>query len=221
MKSNHWLILFSADAILHLITTVYSIPTLNLITKPLLMILLAGYFVSLIGNADQKFKIIILLALLFSWFGDTFLMLQRDNPLFFILGLGSFLFAHIAYIVGFKKFNARAPISIQASVSIVFFLYTIALLYVLWDGLVDMKIPVVLYAIVLTIMGVVGVIKNYRVNNLIVVGVMLFIVSDSMIAYDKFVEPITSSRFLIMSSYILAQFLIIRGISDRITSVST
>lgn len=213
--------MFSTDAILHLITTVYSIPTLNLITKPLLMILLGCYFVSLVRNANQKFKIIILLALLFSWFGDTFLMLQGDNPLFFILGLSSFLLAHIAYIVGFRNFKASASKNMQVIMLVVFIGYTLALSYVLWSGLGDMKIPVILYAIVLTIMGIVGVIKNYGVNYLIIVGVMLFIFSDSMIAYDKFVEPITSSRFLIMSTYILAQFLIIKGISQRMMAVST
>lgn len=204
------------DALLHLVTTTYSFPTLNLVTKPLLMILLAGYFVSLVENSNRNLKIVILIALVFSWFGDTFLMLQGKNALFFILGLASFLLAHIAYIFAFKKFHTALSTSAVIITSVMFFGYSILLSYMLWSGLGEMKVPVILYAAVLTVMGIFGVIKNFRVSNMVVIGALLFILSDSMIAYDKFVEPFNSSRFLIMSTYISAQFLIIKGLSLRI-----
>lgn len=204
------------DALLHLLTTIYTIPILNLITKPLLMILLGGYFIALVGGVNTKLKVFLLIALVGSWFGDTFLMLQGTNPSFFIFGLGSFLLAHIAYILAFAKFDAALPTSGVIITSVLFFGYSILLSYVLWSGLGEMKIPVILYAFVLTMMGIYGVIKNLRISNLVVIGAILFILSDSMIAYDKFVEPFNSSRFLIMSTYISAQFLIIRGMSMRI-----
>lgn len=220
MKSNHWLLLFITDAVLHLVTTVYSFPTLNLLTKPLLMILLGGYFISLVGSNLTKLSILVILALVGSWFGDTFLMLQGSNPLFFIFGLGSFLLAHIAYILAFKKFDTVLTSSGRLVTSILFISYSLVLSYVLWSGLGEMKIPVILYALVLTLMGIFGVIKNMGVSNFVVIGAVLFILSDSMIAYDKFVEPFSSSRFLIMCTYISAQFLIIRGISLRMPKES-
>lgn len=220
MKSNHWLILFVIDALLQLVSTVYTIPTLGIITKPLLMILLAGYFISLLGNHSTKLKRLILVALLFSWFGDTFLMFDGTNPLFFILGLSSFLIAHIAYIISFNKFDNAIKSGVIILVLVLFISYSLILIYLLWPGLNDMKTPVVLYAIVLTLMGFLGVVKNLQISNLVVIGVVLFIISDSLLAYTKFVEPINFSRLIIMATYILAQFFIVRGISNRILSTS-
>ena len=216
MKSNHWLTLFIIDAILHLTTTIYSIPTLNLITKPLLMILLGGYFVVLVGNHNNKLRLIIILALIGSWFGDTFLMFQNSNPLFFMLGLGSFLLAHVAYIIAFNRYDNTVTKRGVYLITTLFIGYILVLANLLWPGLGEMKIPVIAYAIVITAMGVTGFIKNWKVNKLILIGVILFIISDSLIAYTKFVEPVGMSRLLIMSTYITAQFLIIKGFSQRI-----
>jgi len=219
MKANNWLGLFLLDAILHLATTVYSMPALNLITKPLLMVLLGVYFVSKVGNQNNKLKYLVIAALVGSWFGDTFLMFQESNSMFFILGLGSFLLAHIAYISVFRKFERVINNGWSFVIIIISMCYTAGLLYLLWPGLAEMTIPVLLYAFVLTVMGAVGVIQNLKVNNLIIIGVVLFLISDSMVAYDKFVESFTSSRFLIMSSYISAQFLLIQGLSTRILKI--
>ena len=158
------------DALLHLLTTIYTIPILNLITKPLLMILLGGYFIALVGGVNNKLKVFLLIALVGSWFGDTFLMLQGTNPSFFIFGLGSFLLAHIAYILAFAKFDAALPTSGVIITSVLFFGYSLLLSYVLWSGLGEMKIPVILYAFVLTMMGIYGVVKNFRISNLVVIG---------------------------------------------------
>jgi len=216
VKSNYWLTLFIIDAVLHLTTTISSIPTLNLITKPLLMILLGGYFVSLVGNKNNKLRLLIIIALACSWFGDTFLMFQESNPMFFMLGLGSFLLAHVAYVIGFNKFDNLVPKSAVYLIVILFATYSLTLANALWSGLGEMKIPVLVYALVITLMGIFGFIKNWQINKLILIGVVLFIISDSLIAYTKFVEPLDMSRLLIMSTYITAQFLIIKGLSQRI-----
>jgi uncharacterized membrane protein YhhN len=44
------------------------------------------------------------------------------------------------------------------------------------------------------------------------IGSVLFVLSDSMIAINKFFHPIQNEGILIMSTYIAAQFLIMRGI---------
>jgi len=204
------------DVILHLATTVYSLPILNLITKPLLMILLGGYFVSMVGNRNNELKYFVVAALTASWFGDTFLMFQDKNSVFFILGLGSFLLAHIAYISIFRKFERVIDNRLSFVIIIISISYSVGLLYLLWPGLAEMTIPVLLYAFVLIVMGAVGVIQHLKLNNLIVIGVILFIISDSLIAYSKFIEPILWSKSLIMSTYILAQFLIVKGLIQKI-----
>jgi len=215
MKTKYFLWLFILDAILHLVTTVYALPMLNLITKPLLMILLAGYFVSKVGNLNNKIKYVVIAALVGSWFGDTFLMFQERNSMFFIFGLGSFLLAHLAYIMAFYKFIGKSNQVALISISLFFSAYSLNLLLALWPGLNDMLVPVIVYAAVLTVMGITGVVRNYGISNLIVIGVVLFIISDSLIAYNKFVEPVIYSRFSIMLTYISAQFLLIKGLSAR------
>ena len=184
------------------------------------MILLAGYFISIVSKHITKLITLTLIALLCSWFGDTFLMFQENRPIFFILGLSSFLLAHIAYILIFYSFRGAVSKTMILIISLLFVSYSFALSYLLWHGLGDMKFPVIIYSLVLTFMGIVGVIKNLKVNNVIVIGVVLFIISDSLLAYTKFVDPIVSGKFLIMTTYILAQFLIIKGISQRILSVT-
>ncbi len=216
MKAKIWLGLFILDAMLHLTTTVYPMHMLNLITKPLLMFLLGGYFVSVVGNSNNKIKYLVIAALIGSWFGDIFLMFQGNNPLFFIFGLGSFLLAHVAYISVFRKFKRSVNNRLSFVIIIVSIGYTAGLLYFLWPSLGEMTIPVLLYAFVLAVMGAVGVIQNLKLNNLIVFGVVLFVVSDSMIAYNKFAEAFSGSSFLIMLTYISAQYLLIQGLSSRI-----
>lgn len=184
------------------------------------MILLAGYFISVIGKNVGNLKTLILTALMFSWMGDVFLMFQQDNSIFFILGLASFLLAHVAYILSFKKFENAVSNKVAVIIALVFTAYSISLAILLWPGLGEMKLPVLVYAFVITAMGVVGFVKNWGVNKLIILGAVLFIISDSMIAYTKFVGPIELSRFSIMSTYILAQFLLIKGLSDRILATS-
>ncbi len=219
VKAKIWLILFIIDAVLHLFTTIYEFPVLNLVTKPLLMILLGGHFMAATGDHNKKINSLVVMALVASWFGDTFLMLQRQNPLFFILGLSSFLLAHIAYIIVFFKFESKRNKPVVIFITIVFVVYSLILAYILWPELGAMKIPVLVYALVLTVMGITGVVKNYRYSIMIVIGAVLFMISDSLIAYDKFVATISNDRFLIMFTYILAQYLLIKGLSARIFKI--
>ena len=178
------------------------------------MILLAGYFLSIVGAIKNSFAYVLGLALFFSWLGDCFLIFKQDK-LFFILGLAAFLVAHIAYIITFYKFKKVISSLTIFSIVAVFVFYTLMLMYMLWPELGEMLVPVILYAIVLTLMGITGVVRNLRVNKLPVIGVMLFVVSDSLIAYTKFVEPLYLGGFIIMSTYIVAQFLIVKGLSER------
>ncbi len=219
MKTKGWLGLFFIDATLHLVTTVNTMPFISMITKPLLMVLLGGYFLSQFKSNSSQIKYWVIAALVGSWFGDTFLMFQGHSSLFFLLGLSSFLLAHLAYTFAFLKFENRPNKWVFIVISLLFFAYSVVLAYTVWPGLGAMKIPVLVYALVLTIMGITGVIKNYGANNMIVIGVVLFIISDSLIAYTKFAASVENSRFLIMLTYILAQFLIIKGLSKRMVKI--
>jgi len=46
-------------------------------------------------------------------------------------------------------------------------------------------------------------------------GAVLFLFSDSMLAYNKFVQPLPNAGLIIMASYMLAQYLIVLGSIER------
>lgn len=183
---------------------------LSYLTKPLLMIILGTfYFQKTKQNLDSSDKIM-LAALLFSCFGDTFLMFQEQNPNFFLFGLGSFLLAQISYTIIFRKSR-----KIEYLKSLPFVIYTATLLFFLWN-----KIPnaflgaIILYSLAILMMGIGAVERqtNAKSYQLVLIGAISFIASDSLIAINKFAFAIPFSGVWIMTTYIVAQYLIVEGI---------
>ena len=216
VKINYWLLLFAIDSMLELASQLFNWHPLSLFSKPLLMPLLIGYFVSASGANRSPLKKFVVLALVFSWVGDTVLMFQNIDGMYFIIGLVAFLLAHVMYIVGFTKLK-NSTTKVERLAIIVFFLaYSATLVIFLWPGLGNMKAPVMLYALVLTIMGVLGVIKSTTNHPYITFGVLFFVASDSILALNKFLIDVPFNGVLIMGTYIAAQWLIVAGVSKRI-----
>lgn len=203
-------ILYVITAAAVLIAILFNVPMLYLVAKPLLMITLLTYFLSA-SKGYPGWRMLVVMALVFSWGGDVFLML--DNM--FVAGLASFLVAHLFYIVAYQKTGAGKgklrPFDIAA-----FALYGIALIWILYPGLGGMLVPVIAYALVLLTMGVWA--HKRRGETAIAsfgyvsAGVILFVISDSLIAVNKFAFNVPGERLLVMATYIAAQFLIIQGL---------
>ena len=92
----------------------------------------------------------------------------------------------------------------------------------LWPKLGEMQIPVLVYSIVITLMGLAALDRYGAVSPKsfwkVLIGALLFILSDSLIAYSRFgqeIVEISLPGFWIMLTYILAQFLIITGWMGR------
>jgi uncharacterized membrane protein YhhN len=159
------------------------------------MLLLAGF----VGLESKS----LLVVLFFAWLGDVFLLIPGENPLFFQLGLGSFLFMQFAYI---RLFHLRSrgfwhwsllPIAI----------YVVSLLSFLWPHLAEgLRIPVLVYAVALGAMLYFGIKLS---DQVIFWGALLFVISDSLLALGKFYYAIPGNSFWVMSTYILAQLLLI------------
>ncbi|HZI53973.1 MAG TPA: lysoplasmalogenase family protein, partial [Chitinophagaceae bacterium] len=75
--------------------------TAEYVFKPLIVIWLLAWFIMQARMFRSPLKKWIILGLLFSWAGDVLLMFQDDYPVFFLLGLSSFLVAHLFYILFF------------------------------------------------------------------------------------------------------------------------
>ena len=93
--------------------------------------------------------------------------------------------------------------------------YGVFILWLLWEGLGDMMMPVTAYCGVILTMLLAAINRRGKVNaqsfQLVLFGAMLFVISDSMIAINKFHQPFELARVTIMTSYITAQYLIAIG----------
>jgi uncharacterized membrane protein YhhN len=125
----------------------------------------------------------------------------------------SFLIAHVCYILEFKKQSGN-PDRKAIFVLIGLFLYGILLLPLLWNGLGNMKIPVVIYALAILSMVFFAErrITSGKSYFLILGGAIAFVLSDSLIAINRFAISILYADLWIMLTYGLAQLMIIRGI---------
>jgi uncharacterized membrane protein YhhN len=164
-------------------------------------------------------KSILLNALLFSWIGDIVLMFSENGKFYFIFGLIAFLISHILYILLFNKQLKidKFKFSLLFSVGIcLIILYLWVLLSLLLSHLGDLKLPVMIYATVISTMllfafkGSLYWAKPANVS--ILIGAIIFVSSDSILAFNKFYNPIANASFWIMFTYLAAQFLIVNGI---------
>jgi uncharacterized membrane protein YhhN len=220
-----FMLAFSVVAVVTVTTRVLKIDDIQNIFKPMLMIILM-LFVFVNTKLQTTTSKLIFVALLFSMFGDVFLMPYYD---IFILGLASFLVAHIFYILAFLRHN-NLSVGIARSKISVFILITsyLGLVYLLVSNMLKTNIDIVLiiavivYASVITFMVLTAISLNSNRNclekKIILVGAILFMISDAVIAINKFVVHVPLSGLWIMSLYSSAQWLITVGSIARITS---
>lgn len=152
------------------------------------------------------------LALLLSAAGDVFLALDRVG--FFVHGLGSFLAAHLVYIWQFAA-NRPRPFGmplLRRGLAILVLLFVIGMLGVLGPNLGKLAVPVLAYIGAITVMTLAAVSLPGR--PLVVAGALSFMLSDSLIALDKFVAPIPGVGPAIWITYAAAQALIVLGWLD-------
>jgi uncharacterized membrane protein YhhN len=192
---------------------------LHVIAKPLLMPLLIGMlFYSGIAGTKKKW---ILIGLFFSWLGDLFLLLDSKVTIFFIAGLGSFLITHIFYILYFLSIENSSPslLKKQPLLIVLTLCYGSALVVLLFPYLGDLKIPVILYAAVICTMLLCSLHIFRKLpapsNSYFVAGALLFVLSDSLLAINKFYQPFAFAGTLIMLTYCAAQFYIVMGFIKR------
>lgn len=211
--------LFGIAAFGELVSTLVDLPIVHSICKPALLITLLLYYFFSQRTANQRLSPALVMALLFSLGGDVFLMGSGEKH--FILGLASFLTAHIFYIFTLRQYRFEDDTDALHGVQQIRFafpiiLYGTGLVVILYPHLDEMKLPVLVYALVLTVMVLYALFRFGRTSTpsfvMVFGGAILFMISDSLLAVSKFIEPVTLSGFWIMSTYISAQFLIVKGL---------
>lgn len=215
-------LIFWIIAAVNVIGIAGNIPVLHFITKPLLVPVLAILLFFSTTVAPRKYLIVT--GLFFSWLGDMFLLFEEKNSLFFIFGLVCFLTTHVCYIIYFIKIQSAnfSLLKKQPVLLILVIGYGITLVWFLYPYLKELKIPVMVYAAVICTMLLCSLHVFLKVNRpaniLYVAGAAFFVLSDSLLAINKFYQPVAFAGVFIMLTYCAAQYFIVKGFIKTIAS---
>lgn len=191
---------------------------LEYISKPGAILALIAWL--LVSGGYQGQLQFFLLGLVFSLAGDIFLMLPNEK---FIAGLISFLLAHIAYILGFSTINQFFSLT-----GLILLIPVGLIAFVLWHQISNslkarqqekLLIPVSIYSLIICLMLVSAILTLVGPNSewrripslLVSIGAILFFISDSLLAWDKFVTPVSNGKIFVIVTYHLAQITITVG----------
>jgi len=215
---NIWIILAVPLALIHWAARWRGWIRVGAATKPLVMVMLilwsyssSGYWKGSPGWVGG--------GLIFSLIGDVMLQLPRR---FFIPGLFAFLLAHISYTIWFclpaPKFH---PILVALLLLIILgmYFYYQNLLKALKSRSYGRKflIPVSMYGVTLCAMTISGCQTLLRTDwpiesaGFSALGGILFLISDSLLGYNRFIQPLPGGKTLEMTTYHMAQFFIVLG----------
>jgi uncharacterized membrane protein YhhN len=214
-------IIFILIMILNLMVQSAVFAEYNIFIKPLICLSLAFYLFKE-SNMKVGFNRLVFAGLIFSLFGDVLLLYSGSDVFLFLYGLVSFLIAHILYSSAFFRDFKNKPQESKYFGHLILFLmgvFSMSYYSIIRDYLNDFRIPVLAYIFVISIMAILAGYRYRRVNllsfRLICFGAIFFVISDAALAYMKFVEPYTFAGILIMSTYMIAQFLITLGTIER------
>lgn len=176
---------------------------------PIAILFFAAY-----SQLSGKLRMLTILGIFFCGMGDVLLTLTSESA--FVMGLGAFLTGHLFYVICFSGFANKEHLTQKVLLICVVLFVTVGMALKVLPIAGDLTIPVAAYICVIATMGIFAVL-SWRLSFVHILGAFSFIISDSMIAWNMFLEPIPYSRHLIMTTYYLAQILIIGGILKMFT----
>lgn len=163
----------------------------------------------------------LVLALSFSLLGDILLMFAADQFSLFLGGLIAFLITHVIYIaifLGNVRLSDFMP-TIWVPSLILLLAFAGLMLSILLPVLGKLALPVILYMIVIIAMAFFAINRLKQVSRrsyaFVVIGALLFVASDSILALNKFHTEINHSGFYVMLTYSLAQFCLVNGVTEH------
>ena len=195
-------------------------PQIDYIFKPLILLWIAAYFLLHAKNMDRIVVRFTVLAFLASWVGDLFMMFA-DDFVFFVAGIAGFLTAQVLYIYLFLRtinLSGKKPFLKKKPFWLIPYIAFGILIYIILFPHLDHLLRIAVFVYMLSILTMSVMALNRYGNGhpqsftLVFAGSLLFIISDSLIAISRFLLAIPYEGLLVMTTYIGAQYLIMRGL---------
>lgn len=210
-------------SVLNVVGSAAGLLLLTTVTKPFIMPLLFAWALVVLPRPISKTGIWLLVGTGFAWLGD--LLLMGDGDLFFVLGIAGFFGMQICYIVAYLSVRGPHLLKRVWWATIPFIAYWALMNLIMDPG--AMRIPILLYSIVLVGMSVVAfdLIPSLPapLGVQVFIGSALFVISDSFIALGAFagLDWGNLNSFLIMSTYTVAQFMIVTGMVRAVSATKS
>lgn len=212
MQKRVYTVLYFIILLIDLAGITFNIQTLSIAADPLLSVVLAVFFLTETKSVAWPFRLLMFLALLFSFIGDIFLLFEEQNEIFFITGIAFFLLTHLSYIGFFLKIrytnlplpDCKWPFIFLTEGALLLFIFSML------PYLADMSIPVIIYSIFISFTLLTSIhafrLKEQSIGWLCISGAILFIASDTLEAIDHFYHTVPAGNVLITLTYGLAQW---------------
>ncbi|WP_339720250.1 lysoplasmalogenase [uncultured Paraglaciecola sp.] len=191
-------------SLLYIFALIYGVDSLWLLK--IMPIVLLG--VAVVKTKPSLIRNFLLLALFFSGCGD--LLLAFDQ---FIFGVAAFLLAQLGYAFLFSRY--WQGIQNRWSLSLLLIVYMLAMAWLLIPKLGELQIPVMAYLFAIGAMGLLA-FQSSLPMRWAVLGAVLFIISDSFIAINKFICVFPLASYCIMASYYAAQYMLVTGFLNSV-----
>lgn len=214
MRSYKLLTLFFVVTAIYFVGMFFHVSTLNLISKPLIVTSLLIWYLSYTHTCFSRLKKWIILALIFCTMGDTLLMFTGKNELFFLLGLVAFLLGHLFFIIVFIEIKKENRTPLKWHYILFPMLYFVTIMVILVPKAANLQVAITVYALVIVTMLIFALhlMDLRKGGKAIALGAMLFVISDSLLAINKFVFSLNDNGFSVMATYCAAVFLLTFGL---------
>jgi uncharacterized membrane protein YhhN len=133
----------------------------------------------------------------------------------FLVGLVSFLIAHVLYIAAFVLEPVRQPLLLPGLSMFFFYAYGVSMFSVLCSSIpLPLRAPTFIYVMVIATMGHRAFTRYHHIDPPSdpksglygLLGALSFMVSDTVLAVDKFLAPMSWAKLAIMTTYYVGQY---------------
>lgn len=208
------LVIFIITTSIHLYASYNKNQSLRNVSKPWILLSLLGFYV----YSVEEIKATVVLALVFSWIGDMFLILKGVK--WFTVGGISFMISHFFFILSYAEFVDFSKINtiyIVLLVGLFIISSSIVFKYLKPHLPKPLFYPMYLYLIINGMMNCFAWFRSMSISGLpciiTAIGALLFYISDSSLFFVRFKKNSKlKTHFLVMLTYSLGELLIVLGL---------